>query len=527
MENDSDDHPNMGEDFCRPSQVISQKTIPSPATSIEPKWQKPARGPGSVSALPPFFGSLLDREVSRVENGAHVADKNIGRFPAFIAGKVKQGDKGIREDKDHRKAMARIDRGSLKSSVIGYHFLPRRDPEVIEMRSGGGCISVFGLPFLLAGLFIMQIPLGLVPVGNSDSLPWFFFPLFGGVFVAVGVFLVFGRSGLILDRRQKRIIQWRGLLVPMERKEQLLDEVKKIVVEHDSGDSDSGVSYPVKLEGDRLNTVRIFAPSDYQEARLAAEELARFLSRPVEDFSAGLRIVRDPDKLDESLRERIRRTKEDTGYQPVPPLPMKTQVQETTEGLILEIPGPGITIVHWIQMGMVFVFVGFALYFFLGFWRLPSPPFVRALFGGFLLVFLILGPLLGVLWHVRREARKLTVVTVSRAFLRVEERSGRKSRITEIPADELEELVLPTGKDVTGSLRIADKFSIHDLPESGVPRLPDGRPMPKILVTLMKLAKSPGMTARSDTTSVQLGSGLPEDELKYLHALIKKILTRR
>jgi len=42
--------------------------------------------------------------------------------------------------------MARIDRGSLKSSVIGHHFLPRRDPEVIEMRSGGGCISVFGLP---------------------------------------------------------------------------------------------------------------------------------------------------------------------------------------------------------------------------------------------------------------------------------------------------------------------------------------------------------------------------------------------
>jgi hypothetical protein len=50
--------------------------------------------------------------------------------------------------------------------------------------------------------------------------------------------------------------------------------------------------------------------------------------------------------------------------------------------------------------------------------------------------------------------------------------------------------------------------------------------MPKILVSLMKLAKSPGIIARSDTASPQFGSGLPEDELKYLHALIKKTLTR-
>ncbi len=34
-----------------------------------------------------------------------------------------------------------------------------------------------------------------------------------------------------------------------------------------------------------------------------------------------------------------------------------------------------------------------------------------------------------------------------------------------------------------------------------------------------------GITARSDRTAVTFGKGLPEDELAYLHALIRKSLT--
>jgi hypothetical protein len=394
------------------------------------------------------------------------------------------------------------------------------------MRSGGGCITVFGLPFLLAGLFIMQLPFGLVPGGNSGSLPWFFFLPFGGVFAAVGVFLVFGRSGLILDRRRKLLIQWKGLLVAMKREEQFLSGEERVVIQRDSGDSDSGLTYPVKLEGNQLKTVDIFSPANYQEARRVAEEIARFLSRPLEDFSTGVKVLREPDKLDESLRERIARTKEDTSFLPAVPFQMKTKVTETAEGVILEIPGGGITVSLWLQMGMALVFLGIILYFFSGFLKLPTPPVFRYLFGGF---FLILSsvPLLAALRYLRRGARSSTRVTVTPAFLRVEERAGRKNKVTEIPADELEELDLPTQREMTRSIRIPGKFPKYDLPESGVPRLPDGRPMPKIFVSLMKLAKSAGIIARSDAAWVQFGSGLPEDELKYLHALIKKILTRR
>ena len=76
-----------------------------------------------------------------------------------------------------------------------------RDSGTLELRSGGGCLSVFGLPFLLAGLFVMQIPLGLIPVeGSPGPLPSVFVVLFGSVFAAVGAGLVFGRSGIVMDR---------------------------------------------------------------------------------------------------------------------------------------------------------------------------------------------------------------------------------------------------------------------------------------------------------------------------------------
>ena len=32
------------------------------------------------------------------------------------------------------------------------------DPDILEFRGGGGCLALFGTPFLLAGLFVMSIP---------------------------------------------------------------------------------------------------------------------------------------------------------------------------------------------------------------------------------------------------------------------------------------------------------------------------------------------------------------------------------
>lgn len=418
-------------------------------------------------------------------------------------------------------------RSGRRAGGLGPRFLPTRDPDVLETRSGGGCLSIFGLPFLLAGLFMLQVPLGVIPMQNSEAVPWIVILLFGGVFTAVGAALVFGRSGMIIDRRGGVIVRWHGLMVPMKRTEHSLADFRRVALSKDSGDSDSPETYPVKIEGDNVKPVAVCSPVDFQEARRTAKEVAAFLSLPLADSSSGVRILRDPDRLDESLLDRVRRTKEDTSNLPAPPFEMETIVREAEDGLILEIPVRQSGFSRVMHLIAVAFFVGFGLYFFFPFLRLPAPPAVRTLIIGIFLVVFILGPLWSVVDNLVLAARKRTVVTVTPAFLRVQERAGRKLKLTEIPSDELQELELPTMKDMVDTMEMPSGVPRREMPDTGVPRLPDGRPVPRALLWLMKRTGSPGITACGDNASVRFGSGLPEDELKYLHALIKKFLTGR
>ncbi|HOU52021.1 MAG TPA: hypothetical protein PLR10_12475, partial [Smithella sp.] len=57
------------------------------------------------------------------------------------------------------------------------------------------------------------------------------------------------------------------------------------------------------------------------------------------------------------------------------------------------------------------------------------------------------------------------------------------------------------------------------------PRMPDGRPVPRLLSSLMKMAGSKGIIARSDKTEVELAAGLDEAEVAWLFALIRKTIT--
>lgn len=412
-----------------------------------------------------------------------------------------------------------------ETSAAGYTVLPRRDPDVIETRSGGGCLSLFGLPFLLAGLFVMQIPFGWIPVENSNAMPWFFFIPFGGIFVLVGGGLVFGRKGLSLDRRKGVMVEWWGPMVPLKRKGQVLDNVKRVSLCKNSGDSDSPATYPVKLEGDAIQDVAIFAPTEYQEARRFAEELSRFLSRPLADFSSGVRIEREPGRLDETFLDRVRKGVEDAGGLPAPPPDMKSRVKETAQGIEIEIPWlPRNPVPRWLQIVLPLVFVGVAAYFFVPFLKLPAPPAVRYFFAGFFLVFFVLGPLVSILRLKNRRKAGGTKVSVTPEQVVVEESRGGKQRTTMIPAEEIEDFDLPTERAVRDSMETP--FRHYHLADTGVPRLPDGRPMPRILSALMKLVTSPGISIRSDEAWVQFGSGLAEDELRYLYALIRKVLAR-
>jgi len=406
-----------------------------------------------------------------------------------------------------------------------YMPLVKIDPDTLESRSGGGCVSLFGLLFLLPGVFIMQIPLGLVPLDTEGaSLPWYFFVLFGLPFAAVGTVLVFGRYGFTIDRRRGMVRGWKGLLVPMKRTETLLGLYESVRISHKPGDKNSPDTFPVELAGPGVKKpLLVGCPPDYTEARRMAEDLSRFLDKQLEDSSAAKRVVREAGRLDEPLRDRILRTGEDVGTLPPMPQAMQTKIEDRDDGVTLEIPVRPPAFFRMTSLVISFIMaavVGFIAVPFII--RLPFEPLIR--FGIIILVsaLFMLGPILTGWRLFRMLSGQRTVVTVTRSVLRVEGRAGGKTAAQEIPVDELEDLVLPTTRSLIEETEIPGHRRLPDPGDTGTPRMPDGRPAPGFLLSLIKLAGSPGITARSDKMTLTFGEGLPENELVYLYGLIRK-----
>jgi hypothetical protein len=401
-----------------------------------------------------------------------------------------------------------------------------KDQATLEINSGGGCLSIFGLPFLLAGLFVMQLPMGIIPVkGSPGTLPSIFVILFGAVFAAVGAALVFGRSGIILDRSRGHLIQWYGLLVPMKRKEYLLDSIRQVEMNFSSGDSDSPATWPVKLSGENITTpISVLQPTSFTEARQMAEELARFLRKPLVDSSTGETITRDPEHLDESYRDRLRRTGEAVSVLPPEPPSMRSKVERTGDGFIIHIPESS-NALHYVPVIFSLVFAGGVAWFFLpGVLASPLPDFVRFISLGFIGFFFIALPLLSSLWKMLRFKKQFEKITVTKAFLRVEALKEGKSKTTEIPVSELEDFVAPSMRGVMNTIEMPGIKKVS-LGETGTPRMPDGRPIPRFLLSLIKMVSSKGIIARSDKAVMEFAKGLDEAEVAYLFALIRKTIT--
>ena len=403
-----------------------------------------------------------------------------------------------------------------------------RDPDIIERKSGGGCLTLFGIPFFLAGLWVLLIGFGAGPAPAAGGfLASAAAVVVGVIFMTVGGILIFGRSGLIIDRRENRVVRWQGLLVPLRRTVRPLDSFDGVRL--DRNREGETKSYPVQLttrRGDPTGAMAVEEPTDYQRARQTAETLARFIRKPLEDRSSGTPVIRDPDLLDESLRELVRRLGEDTGFFPPQPIPMRTKIEQTTDGVILSIPGPAFGPGRLLRLAIALAFAGIAAFLILpGLLSLPAPPVVHYLIIGFVVLFAVLMPILAALRSSAGSPGRLTRITVTRALLRVEEGSGGKRQTIEIPAEELEELEYADRRSALKGIEIPGMKKLRDFGDTGTPRLPDGRPVPKILLTLMRLVPSPGITARSDRVAVNFGGGLPDDEIAYLYALTRRILT--
>ena len=115
-------------------------------------------------------------------------------------------------------------------------------PDRLQIREGGGCMSVFGLPFFGAGIFLFLTLFGIIPMSNADDMPTLVGPLLvvmAVAFTTVGGALVFGRAWTVVDRAQREVIKQWGLVVPLRERTTPIDSYTAVRLGFVEGDSAS------------------------------------------------------------------------------------------------------------------------------------------------------------------------------------------------------------------------------------------------------------------------------------------------
>jgi len=366
---------------------------------------------------------------------------------------------------------------------------------------------LFGLPFLAAGLGIMIFgSTGKFKDDSGKPMPPIVALLFGGVFAMVGGGLVFGRSGVILDKRTKRAVKWWGLMVPMKQTTVPLETVSQVAITKEIRRSDKSTYtvYPVRLSHGE-GRFHVCEPRSYKNARSEAEDLAKFLEVELADMSEGEAKVRQANELDHSIRDQARNRGESIE---VPAVPTGCRVKHDLSSgkLTLEVPAPGISPALLVVFGVA----GLVPLGFLGFMASKifgdggAPLFFKAFFAVFALVFMAPIFLIPGRMFLMGKSRERVSVTPEELELAIVSPLWTKS--VSIPADEIEEL------ELAGEARAGGYAAAGEAP-------------PFVKSVVHGLGGGATIVARSDKQSLNFGRGLTVPEAQWMHALIKRVLT--
>jgi hypothetical protein len=378
--------------------------------------------------------------------------------------------------------------------------------------AGGGrvVLKVFGAPVMVLGVLVALAGFGNLadPSRFGDALGML---VAGSAFSVIGLVMLGGRSGCIIDQRTREVVKWWGLFVPFRRRAHPLSSFMRVAVGVRQGQNSSNKVFPVSLSGE--GTLEIEAPSKYQSARTTAERLARILQLPMADASSGTEVVREWQYLNEPLRERIRRTREELPDVEAPPK-LRSKVDEQMGSVRIEAPPPGMRIANYIAV-LIFLFFGGIFFFNL------MQPFRRSTFDLHPAFLVVLGigalSMIAALFLKVRGVAAGSLITASPAMLEVEKRVLFFRQTIEIPGDKLEELVLVESQSQLQQLMgdaANDDTKKEQLSQLG----------PVLASILTGFAASHAIVARSDAANIELIKGFDIKELRYLHAVLTRVM---
>jgi hypothetical protein len=247
------------------------------------------------------------------------------------------------------------------------------------------------------------------------------------------------------------------------------------------------------LEG-LADTLNVAAPENMDNARRDAELVAKALHLPLADRTGPIEILREAGRLDESLRERRRRTGKGPGEVPLPLEGMKTQFRIEGKEVVLDIPAAGFTPAALWLLSPAVVMPAFFTFIVLH-PRLrrvcegPDDVLLAWAIGFFVFLVGFFIPIyIGVHLFLRAVVEHYTV-RVSPDRLHVTTHGLFFSRVSEIPAAELEELHITAPENSEEPMEEAE------------------------------------IVARSDRMTVTFGRHLSPEEMEWVKVVVKHIVT--
>lgn len=383
----------------------------------------------------------------------------------------------------------------------------RTESGAVELRQGGGCLALFGLPFLLAGVFLLLGSLGLVPVKDE-----FQHPLTGRVpaaaglvFLTAGGALLFGRRTVTFQAPIGSITRCLSVIAPLRTERRTLSEFNAIVIGFQVGDSESVDRYPLKLRALAGKDFTVSSPAQFAESRAQAEYLAGLLRLPLIDVTTENEVVLPPDRAGETLQQRLKGAPIE---RPAVPSPMRSSINQSAGETTIVIPrrtslASGVISGVVGSIGLLIVAPTI--------WRVLSTPGAqfkaRLPFLGFIVIFF------GVLPLASSAAafgwiRSKIVVRASTSGL-VIERTRRRTEtilaadILDIDYSTMQGIIEATRRSMPGPNR----------PVAQGPAL-----------ALLKHLPSKGVIIKCRTGLTTFGEGLPAEELSFLVWTLKRSL---
>jgi hypothetical protein len=369
----------------------------------------------------------------------------------------------------------------------------------------------------------LLIGMGILRLDNAEEVPWWGWPvmvLMGLVFIGVGGGVAFGRKWTVIDAGRGAIMRRWGLLVPMQTEELSLHDYQGVALRFAAGDSDTVDRYPVVLTACGGRDLTLYSPPEYAAARERAVHVAGMLRLPLEDATTDHAAVLPPERVEETLQQRLHADEGEPAGVPRPAT-LRSQVDESDGTLRIVLPGPKFHPARLLELLIplaILACVGPGLLAF--FRQTETPEAVQAAFVGCGTLFFVLIPLVDVTRAAAQSRSSHSRVTVTARSVLFDERRGRHGQATRIPIGEIVDLDYSTAETAMASARSRARRALGAADTGSV----GAATGPAWLERLNRLARGKGVTVKSTRGLFSFGAGLPDEEIRYLHSLVRRTL---